>query len=181
MLEVVGHQRFGTAPAIWFGVMQTCRGLLLQLVAQDIQVAARIEVQPRAQTHEKFFGLAQPIRRGRTRHAASIAAQFQDGPRGPDVAQRARALFHVGLELIERVVELAVALVGQQHESLENLRMPVAARRLTHRIEAVRQLAIAGQCPQIHERQQKFRIVGFEPIKVGQLPHVVPDREPQIP
>ena len=90
-----------------------------------------------------------------------------DCARRGEIAERARRIFHVGLELIEGVVELAVALVGQQHESLENLRMPVAARRLSHRIETVGQLAIAGQLPQIHERQQKFRIVGFEPIKIG--------------
>ena len=45
----------------------------------------------------------------------------------------------------------------------------------------VDEIAIAGERPKVHERQQIFRIRRVEAIEVGELAHVVPDLKPQIP
>ena len=45
----------------------------------------------------------------------------------------------------------------------------------------VDEIAVARERPKVHQRQQIFRIVGIEAIEVGELAHVMPDLEPQIP
>ena len=71
--------------------------------------------------------------------------------------------------------------IGQHDQRLENLRMPLAARALQDRVEAAGKLAIAGERPEVGERQKKFRIVGLEAIKIGQLTDMMAHRESQIP
>ena len=181
MLEIIGHQRFGATPRVRVGIVEPLGRFFLQFVAQHIQIASHIEVQPRTDAHEKFLGVAQAIGRLVARRTAAIAPKLQDRPRGPNIAQRAGPFFHVGLELIQRVVELAMPVIGQHDQRLENLRMPLAARALQDRVEATGKLAITGERPQVRKRQEKFRIVCLEAIKIGQLTDMMAHRESQIP
>ena len=112
---------------------------------------------------------------------AAIAAEAQHHPGSPYVAQRARAVLHVGLELVERVVKFAVALIGQRDESVENLRPPHRLGRLQHVVEAVHEIAIACERSQIHQSEQVLGIRRVEPIEIRELAHVMPDLKPQIP
>ena len=78
-------------------------------------------------------------------------------------------------------MELAVALIGERDERIENLRPPDGRRRFHDRPELVSELAIARQGTEIHQRQQIFGIGRVKAIEIAKLPHVVPDLEPQIP
>ena len=115
------------------------------------------------------------------RDAPAIAAEPQHHARRPHIAQRAGTVLHVGLELVQRVVELAVALIGERHERVENLRPPHRRRRFHDGLEPVGEIAVARERPKVHEREQIFRIGRVEAIEIGKLAHVVPDLEPQIP
>ncbi len=179
--EVVGHQRFHAAPHVRPGVAQAIDGLLLQLVAQDIQVAPRVDVQSRPDAHEKFLGLPQSIGRGPAHASPAIAAEPQHQARGPDVAQRTGPIFHVGLELVERVVELAVALIGQRDERVEHHRAPDVGRGFQRGVEVIDHVLVAGERPQIHQRKKIFGVRRVGPIEVGVLAHVMADLEAQIP
>ncbi len=59
--EVIGHQRFHTASYVGPGVAQPLGGLFLKFVAQDVRVAAGIEMKARSDAHQKLFGVAQAI------------------------------------------------------------------------------------------------------------------------
>ncbi len=138
-------------------------------------------VKSRPDAHEKFLGFAQSIGRGPAHAAPAIAAEPQHQARGPDVAQRAGPVFHVGLELVERVVELAVALIGQRDERVEHLRAPDVGRGLQGGLEPIDHVLVSGERPQIHQRQKIFGVRRVGPIEVGVLAHVMADLEPQVP
>ena len=41
--------------------------------------------------------------------------------------------------------------------------------------------AVAGERPQVHQREQIFRIAGVEAIEIGDLSNVMPDLEAKVP
>src|SRR5258705_12061986 len=91
-------------------------GALLQLVAQHVLVAPAFQVQRRAHAQEKILRIVES--RGVRRAAAQQqrVGEQRNRARGGQVAQRARRFLHIGFELVERPVELRVALVNQSQQ-----------------------------------------------------------------
>src|ERR1700688_4953649 len=72
-------------------------------------------------------------------------------------------------------------LVGERDERIQDLWMPVSARPVKNTVEPGEERLVTRDLPEVHQRQQKFRLVGFEPLEIVELAHMVPYRELQIP
>ena len=59
--------------------------------------------------------------------------------------------------------------------------MCVERGSVKRRREAIEEIAIARDRPRVEQRQQKLRIVRFDPCEVLQLADLVSDHEPEIP
>ena len=121
MAEVVAHEALDALTRRRAAVAQDLGGALLQLMAEDVVVTLGLEMQDRSHAQQKFFGVLERARAG-----AALAEQYRIGQHGDrlgaeQIAQAAGRFFHVGFELIERVVEPGVAL-GNQRLSASSVR-----------------------------------------------------------
>ena len=177
--EVVAHQPLDALPRLVARIAEHVRGALLQLVAEHVLIALRLEVQDRADAQQKVLGVVEPTRVGGTALQQQRIGQHRDRPRRHQIAKRARRLLHVGLELIQRLVESRVPLLDQREQRLKNV--GVRRGRVEHRREPVEERARAANEPGIEQRQQEFRVVRLEIREFVELAHLVTDHHPEIP
>ena len=91
-------------------------------MAEDVVVPPGLEVQDRAHAQQELLGV---LERARARAALAEQrriGQLRDRLRAEQIAQAAGRLLHVGLELIQRVVEARVALGDERLERVERAR-----------------------------------------------------------
>ena len=179
MAEVVAHQLLDALPRLGARIAKHLGGALLQLVAQHVLVAPALEVQRRAHAQQEILRIVEP--RGVRRAAAQqqrIGEQRNRARRG-QVAQRARRFLHVGFELVQRRVELRVALVDQREQRAQDERVRLGL--VKHRAEPLEHRARARDRTRVEQRQQELRIVGLEPLKILDVAHLVTDDDAEIP
>ena len=148
-------------------------------MAEDVLLALPFEMQRRTHAQQKVLGVVEPRRIGRTATQQQRIGEQRNRPRREQVAQGAGRVLHVRLELIERAVERRVTLVDQVEQRLED--EAVRRRGVKDRGEAIEQIAFAGDRPGVDEREQEFRVVGFERLEVAELAHLMADDDAEIP
>ena len=179
MPEVIAHQPLDALLRLRAGIPEHVGGLLLELVAEHVLVAARFEMQDRTHAQEEVLGVFESAGVGRPAPQQQRIGERRDGARRHHVAQRTRRLLHVGLELIQRRVELRMALRDQLQQRPHDVGM--RRRPVKHRPEPVEQLRGAGDKTRIEQRQQELRVVGLEVGELVQLPHLVADDDAEVP
>ena len=176
--EVIAHQTFDALLRLGSRIPEHVRRLFLHLMTEDVEIAPSLEVQDRPEPQEEILGLVEIALGSAGVQHRRVGDPRDRGYRGK-ITKRARRVLHVGLELIERVVEPRVPLVDQVPQRIVEIgmRLPPAEQRR----EAIEQRALAGDGPGITERDDEFRIVDLEPRAVGELTHLVADDEAEIP
>ncbi len=175
MAEVVAHEALDALTRRAAGVAEPLRDPLLHFVAEDVVVAPGLEVQHRPDAQQELLRVLERARAGAAVREQRRVRELGDRLRPEQIAKSARRFLHVGLELVERVVVLAVALGNEPLERFERAR--VRPRDIRGRLELVQQGRIADDGPGIRECEQELRIVGFEPRAFRHLANVVPDRQ----
>ncbi len=179
MAEVIAHQPLDTLPWLGARIAEQIGRPLLHVVAQHVLIASGIEVQRRSHAKEKVLGLIEARRIRGTAPEQQRIGQHRDRARRGEISQRSRRFLHVGLELIQRVVEGRVTLIDQPEERLEDVGM--GRRGVEQPAEAVEERAHASHWTRIEEREEKLRVVGFQAVEVVQLPHLMADDHAEIP
>ena len=100
-------------------------------------------------------------------------------PDGHNVAQSARRTLDVGLELIEGVVELLMALGDERQERIE--RAAHVARIERSRRQPVEDDLVPGDLPEIQQREQEFGVREVRLAEIRELAHVVSELQTEIP
>jgi hypothetical protein len=90
-------------------------------------------------------------------------------------------LLHVGLELVDGVVELGVPLVDERQEHIHQLGRAGGVAAMNARAHVVEQAHVADEQPDVAERHQVLGIAFVDDIEVGQFTDVMPNGELQIP
>ena len=121
--EVVAHQALDARLRQRARIPQQLGRLLLQCVAEHVLVPLALEVQNRPDPQQELFRLVEPRGIGRSLLEQGRVGQPGDGSHGREVAQTARRLLDVRLQLIERGVEQRVPFVGQRRERLQQVRV----------------------------------------------------------
>ena len=127
--EVLAHQRLDPLLRPGAEAAQAVGRDLLQLVGQHVRVAPGLEMEHRTDAQQEVLRLIEAVAVDRVRRIRR-AAEREQQPRRRDVTQPAGRVLEVGLELIERVVELRVALRDQRQQRLEHLAASVPHRAL---------------------------------------------------
>ena len=103
---------------------------LLQLVGQHVGVAAGFGVEHAADPQQELLGVAGPVPTARARSASrALAAERLQVAHRRDVAQPARRVLDVGLELIDGAVELRVALLDELQQRVDGADAVLGGRR----------------------------------------------------
>ena len=127
----------------------------------------------RPRPQQELFRVVEPGAIGRTAIEQRRVGQRGDGARRPQVAEGARGVLHVGLELVEGVVEARVPLVDQRRQGLQNPRM---RRRRAHPCDdALEQRDVAGDGAGIEQREQELGVVDFQLGEVVDLANLLAD------
>ena len=103
---------------------------------------------------------------------------------GRDVAQAAGRALDVGLELVDRVVERRVPLVDELQQRIEQPPPVVGAEAPHPAVEPLKEPLVAGDEPDVEQRQQEFGVPQVERGRlgeIGELPDVLADGQPEIP
>ena len=179
--EVLAHQRLDPWLRLGARIAEPPGDLLLERLGQHVQVLPGRQVQDGADPKEEFLGGLQALGDRGPVPVLGDSGEPRDRAARPDVPQGARRVLHVGLDLKARVVEAGVALVGQDQQRIQNLRVRVRARVAEPRLEPLDEAAVAGQDPHIQQRQQELRIVRVEALEFRQFPHVVSHRQLEVP
>ena len=128
MAEVLAHQRFDALLRLPARAAEHLGHFLLQLVGQEVDVAAALEVKDRADALQEVFGVLQLTRRAIELDVGAARPQQPDMAGRGDVAQAAGRALDVGLELVDGVVERRVALVDELQQRVEQPPAVVGAR-----------------------------------------------------
>ena len=179
MTEVIAHQALDALLRLRARIPEHLRRLLLQLVAEHVLVAARFEVQDRSHPEQEIFRVFEPAGVRRSAPQQQRIGQRGDGARRHHVAQRARRFLHVRFELVQRRVELRVALFDQLQQRPDDI--GVGRGAVKHRTQPLEQLSRAGDQARIEQRQQELRIVGLQVRELVELPHLVADDDAEVP
>ena len=179
MAEVVAHQALDPLAGFGARVAEQIRRPLLHVVAQHVLIASGVEMQGRSHAQQEVLGLIEARRIRRTAAKQQRVGQHRDRARRREISQRPRRFLHVGLELIQRVVEGRMTLIDQLEERLEDV--GVGRGGVKQHAETVEERARAGDRTRIEERQEKLRIVGLQPAEVVQLTDLMADDDTQIP
>ena len=179
--EVVAHQPLDPLPRLGAGIAQqlapsapASRGSARSGCAapRDAASIARAAGSPRPRR-------GAPGRRGPGR-SSSGSVSIAIVRVGREIAKRAGRFLHVGLELVQRVVEARVALVDQALAARRGCTR-ACRRRERPRREAIEQRSRRRRRPRVEQRQQELGVVGFEPREVVQLANLMADRRSQVP
>ena len=177
--EVVRHQRFHALPGRPSGIVELPGHLLLELVPEHVVVAAAFEVHERSDAQQEVLRLREPRPDFGAAPQQRRIGDGGDGARRRDVAQPARRVLHVRLELIERRVELGVARLDQGLERPEHVGV---GRRHVERLQhLVEERGVAGDQPRVGQREQELGIVHFRLRELGDVADLVPDHEAGVP
>src|SRR5262249_14155369 len=114
--EVVAHQLFHALTRLGTRIPQHFGGALLQLLAQHRLVAVALEMQRRSHPQQEILGIVESSGIGGTATKQQRIGQQRDRAIRREVTKCPGSLFHVRLELIQRVVELSVPLLNQREE-----------------------------------------------------------------
>ena len=177
--EVVRHQRFHALPRRLAGIVELAGELLLQLVPEHVVVAAAFEVHERPDAQQEVLGQRQQRQVFAAAPQQRGIGHGRDGARRRDVAQAARRVLHVRLELIQRRVELRVPGVDQLLQRAEHVRVrPRHVERLPQPLE---QRGVAGHQPRVGQREQELGIVHVQLRELGDVTDLVADDEAGVP
>ncbi len=179
MAEVVAHQLLDTLPRPGAGIAEHLRGPFLQLVAQDVLVASALEVQRGAHPQEEILRVVEARRIGGAAAQEQRIREQRNRARGRQIAQRAGRVLHVGLELIQRRVELRVPLLDQRQQRTED--EGVCGRPMKEAPEALEHRARARHRTRVEQREQELGIVGLELAQVREVAHLVADDDAEVP
>jgi hypothetical protein len=102
-------------------------------------------------------------------------------PHCGDIAQSARGVLDVRLELIDRAVELRMTLLHQIHQRGNRPAAVVGAEIAGSRPEALEERLIAANRPCIEHGQLKLGVADVEIVEIGKLADLMADDELQIP
>jgi hypothetical protein len=177
--EIVAHQSFDALARLGAGIAEHLRRPFLHLVTQHVLIPIGADVQRRPEFQEKVLRVLEPRRVGRAFAQQQRIRQHRDRARGGEVAQGARRLLDVGLELIQRRVEPRVPLADQLQQRSQYVR--VRRRRVKQRVEPIEQVPCAGNQASVQQRQQELGVVGLQPRKVVDLADLVADDDPEVP
>ena len=123
-----------------------------------------------------------------SRSASGPAEPFSPGPPGcsaaqmarrQDVAKAARRLLDVGLELVVGVVETFVPLVDELQQGIDGGCGERAPAQPFH--EVLEEALVAGQKADVERREEELGVADVDHVEIGELPHVLPDGQPEIP
>ena len=136
-------------------------------------------MQDRPGPQQELFRLVETRRIRRSLLKQRRIGQPGDRPHRREIAQAARRVLDVGLELIERGIERRVPLVGQRQQRVDQMRVERGPAK--RRGEAIEEIAIARDRTGVEQREEKLRIVRLDMREVLQLADLVPDHESEIP
>ena len=177
--EVIAHHALDALLRQRAGVAEQVRRSVLHRMGQHVVMTLRVQVQDGADAQQEILGVVEPRRiLGPLPQQCGIG-QCGDGARRVDVAQRARRVLHVGLELIQRGVEAGVPLVHERDERVNHPR--VGSRRVEGGREPLEERAAAVDGPRVDEGEQKLGIVGLQALEVFDIAHLMAHHEPEIP
>ena len=137
MPEVVAHETFDPLARLGAGISQQIGGPLLHLVAEDVLIPSRIQVQRRTHAQQEVLSLIDPCRIGRPTPQQQWIGQHRNRARRRQIAKRTGRLLDIGLELIQRRVEARVPRIDQFEQRLQDVR--VRRGRVKQRTESIEQ------------------------------------------
>ncbi len=175
--EPAAHERLDPLLGVGAGEAEALRDPLLQLVAEDVGVAAALEVEQRPHPQHEVLGLLELVLVDRRR----VVRQRRQQAGRDDVAQAAGRFLHVGLELVDRVVEGAVAFGGQAEQRLDDVIAGVAGQGGRAAIDALEDQRIAGEQPGVDLGEQELRVVDVDVRGLVEGPHLVADGQAEVP
>ena len=148
-------------------------------MAQHILVAPALEVQSGTHLQQKVLRVVEPRGVSGPAPQQQRIGEERDCARRGQIAKGTGCILHVGLELVQRVVEFRVALLdqGEQRAQDEGVRV----RLVKDRAEALEHGARARHRPRVEQRQEKLRVVGLEALKILDVAHLVSDDDAKIP
>ena len=179
--EVHPHQRFDAAARVAAVAAQRVGDALLELVGQHVHIAAALDVEYGAHAEQELFRLAQHVRRPPALELERAGLQRPQIPGGRDVAKTPGSVLDVRLELVERVVELAMALFHELEQRIDNLILRGGADAGGRLAAAVEQRQVSGDRACVEQRHQELDVVAIEHLEFRALPDVMTDHELEIP
>ena len=164
------------------GTAQGVGDALLKLVGQHIGVAARFDVQQRADAQQELLRFLQRVSRARALAFERLRMQRAEIARDGDVAKAARGALDVRFQLIERVIELCVALIDQLEQRLDHA-LALATRSAVVRTDAVEERDVSGNRSCVEQSHQELGILQIRivMVEVTKLSHLMTDDELQVP
>ena len=164
--------------------------LVLRHPCERIVVAPMAEVEKAAHGHQKIESgvesFAEPRRQQRLFVRPCALFLHRGNQRQPVseivIAQPARAILHIGLQVEDGVPEFVVAAVGQVRQALDD-GSRLARHQLGNQliVQTIEQTAVAGEIAAIEQRNRKFHVVRIEFLAFGQSPRSRAEFEPQVP
>ena len=130
-------------------------------------------------SQQEVLRVVEPRRVRRSAPQQQRIGEHRDRARRGEIAKRAGRVLHVGLELIQRVVEFRVALLDQREQRAQDER--VRARLVEDRAEPLEHRARARHRPRVEQRQQELGVVGLELLKILDVADLVADHDAEIP
>ena len=179
MAEVVAHQPLDALTGRVTRIREALGDAFLELVAEQILMPLGLEVQDRAHAEQELLRIVERARAGAALLEEARVGQLGNGLRAEEVAQPAGRFLHVGLELVERVVELGVPLGDERLQGVERARR--GPREVGCLEKPIEQRRVADDRARVGQREQEFRVVGGQAGALPRLAHVVPDGQAQIP
>jgi hypothetical protein len=177
--EVIAHQPLDALPRLRAGIPEHLRRPLLQIVAEHVVIAAGFEVKDRTHAQQEILRVFEASRVRRPPAEQQRVGQHRDRPRRGQIAEPTRRLFHIRLELVQRVVELRVPLDDELHERLDDV--SVGRCLMKREPEPVEQGTRTRHQPRVEQRQQELGVVGLQIGKLVDLANLVSDDDAEIP
>ena len=184
MPEVLPHQRFHTLLRLPALAAEHLGHLFLQLVGQHVDVAAAFKVQNRADPLEEVLGIVELPGGAIELGVGSARLEEPDVPRGRDVPQAAWRALDVGLELVDGLVERRAPLVDELQQRIEQAPPVVGAEAPHPTVEALKKPLVAGDEPEVEQREQEFDVPEIERGRLGELVELadmLADGQPEVP
>ena len=182
--EVLPHQRLDALLRLPALAAEHLGDFFLQLVGQQVDVAAAFEVQNRADALKEILGLLQLPRGALELDIGAAGFQQPDVPGRRDVPQTAGRALDVRLQLVDGVVERRVALIDELQQRVEQAPPVVGAKTLEPALEPLKQTLVAGNEPHVEQRQQELGVAHVERGRVddlGELADVLADGQAEVP
>ena len=135
----------------------------------------------RPEPKQEILRLIQSLQAGGEIRPQTRVGQYGNRSDGGHVAQRARRFFEVGFELVDRVIEVGMTLLGQLPQRFESLPAPRRPGAVTQIPEPFEDMVRSRQGPRVQHGQQELGVVRFHFVKLFQRSDLMPDLQLQIP